>query len=244
MAPKPLNTLIETTHRMKTYIRGMHEISSSNGILLLFTFLTDFLKIRNKISKTISCISRKYKSEDPGESYKKYLDSDLWIYECLLRFYRLNLHKLSREINILDLGTGAGYFPYICRFYGHNVDSIDILDNEMYNEIINAFGLRRYGQYITYYSPLTTLKRYDYITAFMICFNQHKKSSLWHISEWEAFLSNLKKNNLSTNGQIYLSFNAESVHEPVSKKLLAYFQNRNAEIVNSSTVHIGPNYAF
>lgn len=229
---------------MKLYIGGMYEISSSHGFMCLLKFLTDFRKIRKEISKILFPISSKYKLENPGESYQKYLDFDLWIYECMLRFYRLNLHNLSHKINILDLGTGAGYFPYICRFYGHNVESIDILDNEMYNKIINAFGLRRYGQYIKYNSSLVTLNRYDFITAFMICFNEHKKTNLWHIIEWETFLANIKINNLSTNGQIYLSFNAESLHEPVDKKLLAYFQNRNADIVNSSTVHIKSTYTF
>ena len=229
---------------IKTYLTGICEITTNHGVLFLFKFLIDFLKIRNEISKILLNISIKYKSDNPGESYEKYLDSNVWIFECLLRFYRLNLHKLKHKINILDLGTGAGYFPFICRFYGHNVESIDIPDNEMYNEIIDAFKLYRYGQYITYNSFLITHNRYNLISAFMICFNEHKKSNLWHIMEWETFLNNIKNNNLTHNGEIYLSFNAESFEEPVNRELLSYFESRNGDVINSSTVHIKSNYIF
>ena len=44
----------------------------------------------------------------------------------------LNLHK-KKGLNILDLGSGAGYFPYATNFLGHNSVALDMQENELYN---------------------------------------------------------------------------------------------------------------
>lgn len=99
----------------------------------------------------------------------------------------------------------------------------------MYNEIIDALGIKRYGKKIDSFKKIDVAKKFDLITAYLICFNNHKKSDLWHIREWDFFLNDLFDNNLLQGGKIYLSFNLETVEEPMDKKLLAYFDAINAK---------------
>lgn len=220
-----------------SYFKGIFEIVSLSGLSNLYRFFSDYRVIKKSIESKISIISSRYHVDDPGISFQKYLDIDYWLFENMRRCYRLGLHDRSRSLKILDIGTGAAYFPYVCRYYGHDVEAIDLSDNDMYNEIIEAFGIRRYDQCIRSFTDLVTDKRYDLVTAFMICFNCHKRPDLWHISEWKHFLASLHARNLSPGGRIFLSFNAESPDEPVSKQLLDYFSENGAD-VRGSEVYI------
>jgi len=185
----------------------------------------------------------KYKLNNPVISFEKYLDIDYWLCENLRRVYALGLHKRDRKLRILDIGTGAAYFPYICRHFGHEVEAVDLPGNEMYNEIISAFGIKRYDRSISAFQDLGIPGKYDLVTAYMICFNCHKQPALWHIREWEYFLDGLRKNNLNPGGEVFLAFNAETPEEPVSKELLAYFAANGAKI-DGSTVLIPGDYKY
>lgn len=228
---------------IRAYLKGLLEIKSRCGIAKLFSFISDYSRLKGQLANHIVSIAERYKVDNPGISFQKYLDTDYWLFECMRRCYVLGLHDPGRKLKILDVGTGAAYFPFVCKYYGHEVEAIDVPDNEMYNEIISAFGIKRYDQYIRSFSNLATDKSYDLITAFMICFNCHKQPDLWHIREWEYLLSSLHDNNLNPGGEVFLSFNAESAEEPVSRELMAYFSTRNAE-VHGTEVHIRGNYRF
>lgn len=222
---------------------GIPEIISRCGIAKLCTFLSDYSKLKRQLANVIAPIAVRHKVDNPGMSFQKYLDIDYWLFESMRRCYVLGLHNLGRKLMILDIGTGAAYFPFVCKYYGHEVEAVDLADNEMYNEILSALGIKRYDQYIRSFNNLATSKRYDLITAFMICFNCHKQPDLWHIREWEHFLSSLHDNNLNSGGEVFLSFNAESAEEPVNNELLAYFSANNAEVDNT-TVHIKSDYLY
>ena len=87
-------------------------------------------------------IENKFMNSSPEPGYSKYLNIHKWIDVKLNEAYRLHLDKLS-SLNILDIGTGAGYFPYVCNFLGHNVLTLDLNDITMYNEIIKLLNIDR-----------------------------------------------------------------------------------------------------
>ena len=91
----------------------------------------------------LSSIKAKYEIANPGISYQKYMDIDYWLFENLRRAYVLGLHKMTGKIAILDIGTGPGYFPFICGFYGHDAEALDVPDNEMYNEIMKRKKVKK-----------------------------------------------------------------------------------------------------
>jgi SAM-dependent methyltransferase len=195
-------------------------------------FVSDYHTLRKILRKRLATIIDKFSIAHPGDAYQKYLDIDRWLYESMRRFYFLGLKKSKEKKAILDLGTGAGYFPFICNYYGHKAEAIDVPDNPMYNEIIRELGITRYTQYIRAFKDLEINKQYDLITAAMICFNNHKTSNVWHIKEWDYFLKSVSRRNLKPDGQFFLSFNSETEEEPVNKELLEYFVSNNGDLNN------------
>jgi hypothetical protein len=217
-------------HKLKIYLSLWYSAILVSGIFGFPKFLTDFLLINRQVKKRISSLTH-YRLKNPGELYEKYLNTNLWVCETLIRVHKLKLHKSPKKLRVLDLGTGCGYFPYICSFYGHSAESLDLGENELYNRVILALDVVRYDQKIVAFSKLELDKKYDLITAFMICFNGHKSINLWDIKEWDYFLDSLRLNNLKSGGKVYLSFNAESDPlEPINLSLLQYFSSMNSKI--------------
>lgn len=199
------------------------------GIRDSFRFIKDYCLIRKELEEKLSLIAERHSVSKPGNRYQKYLNINLWLYEHLKRFYKLGLHRTSSK-KILDIGTGTGYFPFICNYYGHHAEGLDVADNEMYNEMIAALGVKRYDQRIIAFSPIHVSDKYDLVTAFLICFNNHDTPLLWHIEQWDYFLGDITSKNLLAGGEIYLLFNAENKEEPVKRELLEHFRKLGAEV--------------
>jgi len=193
-------------------------------------FVSDYRFLRKNIEKRLANIKEKFNIDNPGIAFQKYLDIDRWLYESMKRVYFLGLNKSNNKKSILDLGTGAGYFPFVCTYYGHRAEALDVPDNEMYNQIIRELGINRYTQSIKAYRELDVNNQYDLVTGFMICFNNHKTPNVWHIKEWDYFLKALSKKNLKPDGKIFLSFNPETEEEPVDKDLLNFFLLHHGDV--------------
>ena len=124
-------------------------------------------------------ISRRHAIDGPGKAWPKYFDLSRWMKINLRRMHDLGLDFGSCK-RILDLGCGAGYFLYIASALGHEVLGLDIDENPMFGEMVALLGLARIVWRIQPFQPLPALgKKFDLITAFMICFNGHKTSALW-----------------------------------------------------------------
>ena len=227
----------------RRYVSGIRELTRKCGMAETIRFWTDYLKFKRELARVLAPIARQHRISDPGIAYQKYLEINYWLFENMRRVYVLGLHRQSRKLKILDIGCGAAYFLYVCRQYGHDVEGVDVPDNEMYNEIVAALGIKRYTQYVTKFEDLQTTERYDLVTSFMICFNCHDQPDLWRIPEWESFLASLYDRNLNAGGEVVLSFNCEKVGEPINRELLAYFLSRNAT-VEGVKIHMGSNYRF
>jgi SAM-dependent methyltransferase len=174
-------------------------------------------------------IHNRYAADNPGMGWRKYLDLNRWIAINLLRVQALEL-DWGRRQSILDLGCGAGYFLYICQWLGHRTLGLDIDDVPMFDEMFRALGLQRVISRIEAFQPLPAFgRKFDLITAFMICFNGHKRPALWGPKEWTFFLDDLATR-LKPGGRIRLGFNRENDGSFYTRELRRFFIDRGAEI--------------
>jgi len=174
-------------------------------------------------------IRNRYAVADPGADWPKYLDLDRWIGVNIRRIRQLEL-DLAHPKRILDLGCGAGYFLYIAQLLGHSGVGLDMDRLTMFGEIMRLLGVRRVVQQIQAFHPLPNLgQKFDVITAFMICFNEHKMPGLWGVPEWEFFLNDLAKH-LTPRGRVWLELNQEYDGTFYTPQLKEFFQKRGAKI--------------
>jgi len=174
-------------------------------------------------------------SSEGYDSYK-YFDKQLWLRSKMMRVIELGLDK-SAQSSVLDLGCGAGYFLYCCKYLGHNVHGIDLPDYEFYRDMIALWGVSRTGSRIEAYKNLPALnKRFDFITAHQICFNGHKTEGLWGVDEWDFFLNDLTEHFLNPGGIIALEFNEEPSIGFYTSEVRKYFESKFARIFRGRVI--------
>ncbi len=174
-------------------------------------------------------IRRKYAVDDPGDAPPKYLDLDHWIQVNLQRVRELGLDYASPS-SILDLGCGTGYFLYINRLLGHEILGLDVDDFPMFRELTELLRVPRTIARIEAFQPLPKFgRKFDFITAYLICFNNHKSDKLWGPAEWDYFLSDVATH-LAPNGRIWLELNREYDGSYYTPELKALFEERAADL--------------
>tara|TARA_Y100001970_G_C14254663_1_gene874359 strand:- start:3068 stop:3766 length:699 start_codon:yes stop_codon:yes gene_type:complete len=216
--------------KIKDFFRQVLNILLSLSFLDLYSFYFNFIKLKKKVGVLLNVKPEKINIDPTAQ--EKYLNYKFWLKESLLRAYKLNLHNTKNKKNILDIGTGAGYFPFICNELNHNGFCLDVSDNDLYNQMTDSLGLIKFERYIKCFEPinLNTDIRFDLITAYMICFNNHKQEDLWKSDEWRFFISDLESNYLKRNGLIVLNFNEEEPGVYFSDELITFFNNENYQI--------------
>jgi len=174
-------------------------------------------------------IRKRYAVANPGADWPKYLDLDRWIGINIRRIRQVEL-DLARRNRILDLGCGAGYFLYIGQLLGHSGLGLDMDRLSMFREVTRLLGVRRAVQRIEAFRPLPDFgQKFDFITTFMICFNNHKMPNLWKVPEWQFFLDDLAKH-LTPRGRVWLELNQEYDGTFYTPELKEFFQKRGARI--------------
>ena len=136
----------------------------------------------------------------------------------MMRVIELGLDKAAR-VSVLDLGCGAGYFLYCCKYLGHNVHGIDLPDYEFYRDMIALWNVSMTG-----------------FTAHQICFNGHKTEGLWGVDEWDFFLNDLKEHFLNPGGVIALEFNEEPAIGFYTSEVRKYFESKFARIFRGRVI--------
>lgn len=179
--------------------------------------------------KKFESIRTRYAVENPGQAWPKYLDIDYWMRINLRRVRQLGLDYGPRR-DILDLGSGAGYFLYLCKWLGHRPVGLDIDTAPLYPEMARLLELERVVWRIEAFAGLPDLgRKFDLISAFMICFNNHKQPGLWGPREWEFFLNDAARQ-LKPRGRIFLHLNQEWDGTFLSEELRQFFVERGARI--------------
>ncbi len=148
---------------------------------------------------------------DP-KSAAKYPDHAFWLRSAIVQAARAGLHA-GPSRRILDLGCGPGYFLAVCRHFGHEALGIDIPENFfsdierlVYDQMFYAHRCKKQSLLIRPYEALAVDGTFDLISAFLVCFNNHKRSDEWSRAEWEFFLDDALSH-LRPGGRLYLGLN-------------------------------------
>jgi O-antigen/teichoic acid export membrane protein/SAM-dependent methyltransferase len=179
------------------------------------------------------------------ENAAKYADYEYWLRLNIIRAVKLDLHR-KRNLRMLDLGSGPGYFLRVARYFGHDVIGVDLpahllsdVERKVFAEVSGALFCDVKEATITAYKPLAIQGMFDLITGFLVCFNNHKQHDEWSVAEWEFFVNDAVSH-LSDGGQIALDLN-ENMHRYndlrwYDKQTLDFFTsvgrvNRNSVII-------------
>lgn len=181
-------------------------------------------------------IRDQYIDADPCPGFSKYLDFDHWIVVAQNHY---NLMKIPQgdRLAILDIGTGAGYFPFVCHKNGHRVMATDIPGHGFYSSMIELLGVERKEFYINRMKPFPDFgRRFDLVTAFAICFNCHATEDLWGVPEWKFFVDDMLERVLTRTGRLFLNFNREPNGEFFSDDLRELFAGFGASTEDDKVV--------
>ncbi|MES1936617.1 hypothetical protein [Salinisphaera hydrothermalis] len=161
----------------------------------------------------------------------KYFNVRPCVVENIKRTLRLGLQKTHGR-RVLDLGTGFGYFPYICEFMEHEAEALDIAGHRLYDRVIDALGVNRRHHRIQPFEPLpiSDQGRFDYVTAYQVAFNRPDLPVAWGPSEWEFFIDDVLENQLADGGRLHLelnwSFKLGDWYDEASRRLFDRYQAR------------------
>src|SRR6266849_1243328 len=194
------------SHKIRKLVSGQGLASARKHTLRIFR-LNRFPLQTKRVIETIDPgafeqIRQRYAVKNPGEHWPKFL----------------------------DLGCGAGYFLYIAQLLGHSGLGLDVDYVPMFADITRLLGVRRVIQRIRAFDPLPELgAKFDLVTAFMICFNNHKQPNLWDVPEWEFFLDDLAKY-VAPRGRVWLELNRDYDGTFYTPELKTFFQRRGAMV--------------
>ena len=220
-------------HKIRKLVDGQSLVSARKHTLRLLR-TGRFPLNKKRVIETIDPVAfeqirKRYAVANPGADWPKYLDLDRWIGINVRRIRQVEL-DLARPKRILDLGCGAGYFLYIAQLLGHSGLGLDMDRLSMFREVTRLLRVRRVVQRIDAFRPLPDFgQKFDLITAFMICFNNHKMPDLWKVPEWEFFLDDLAKH-LTPRGRIWLELNQEYDGTFYTPELKEFFEKRGARV--------------
>jgi len=220
-------------HKIRKLVDGRSLVSARKHTLRLLRS-GRFPLSKKRVIETIDPVAfeqirKRYAVANPRADWPKYLDLDRWIGINIRRIRQVEL-DLARPKRILDLGCGAGYFLYIGQLLGHSGLGLDMDRLSMFREVTRLLGVRRAVQRIEAFRPLPDFgQKFDFITAFMICFNNHKMPNLWKVPEWQFFLDDLAKH-LTPRGRVWLELNQEYDGTFYTPELKEFFQKRGARI--------------
>ena len=147
----------------------------------------------------------------PGQNWIKYTDAPRWLKLNIRRAQDIGLDRDQRHLRVLDLGSGGGYFLFVCRQFGHEGMGLDVPEPTIYGEMFERFGLRRVVQPVTAQQglpeELLADGKFDLVTAFSIEFNKHAPWGLWTAADWDFLLGDLRDRFVKPDGRVYLDLN-------------------------------------
>ena len=172
---------------------------------------------------------RKAEENNHDVFWTKYLDVEKWLKLNIRYANELGL-IVKPPRSVLDLGCGGGFFLAVCRRLGSRVMGMDLDKDIVLNEMVALFGLKRVTWRIRAFVKLPDLRRkFDLITAFMICFNFPPRGGYWGVREWDFLLNDLL-GHLLPHGRLLLSLNRQPDGECYDDTLRRYFESRDGVV--------------
>lgn len=160
----------------------------------------------------------------------KYLDMATWMRRHLIHARALGLID-GPSRRVLDLGTGAAYFPYLLGQLGHTAKAIDLDDIPAYNDLIVLLGVDRRTHRVRSGEPLPDFgMRFDWVTGFNIMFNLNNHPEMWNPPEWREFLRHLALDLLAPEGQAFFKLNPIRLEGYDTDGLLGFFESLGASV--------------
>jgi SAM-dependent methyltransferase len=144
-------------------------------------------------------------------------------------------------IRILDLGCGAGYFLYVCKFFGHDILGFDTDSEPLFGATTALLEVPRVIGRIERQTPLPDLGgKFDRVTGHRICFHRIgrvRDGVEWSPADWEFFINDIRSRFLNENGRLLLDFNprpdGSSFFTP---ELREFFLSQGARIFRSKAL--------
>ncbi len=165
--------------------------------------------VRELEKKGFERIRAKYANPDDKKGWPKYVEAGHRLDLAIKQARSVQLDR-RKPLRVLDIGSGAGYFLFVCKQLGHRVLGLDLDWPPMYAEMFNMMEMPRCVWRIEPFQPLPDLGgRFDFLTGFAVCFNSHGSDHVWATKEWEFFLNDVEKNVLSESGEVYFELNPE-----------------------------------
>lgn len=159
--------------------------------------------------------------------WTKYLEVEKWL--------ALNV-RYARELglvtdpprDVLDLGCGGGFFLYVCRRLGARVQGLDLEGDPIFDALVRLFDVPRLGAAVRRGVRLPDFggRKFDLITAWMICFNDFsREDDIWRGADW-AFLIDDLCERLTPDGRIVFSLNKQPDGKYYSEEIGQVFAAR------------------
>jgi SAM-dependent methyltransferase len=168
----------------------------------------------------------------------RFEDAKYWININVERAQDLWLDR-ARPIHILDLGCGAGYFLYVCKFFGHAVLGFDTDDDPLFRATTQLLEVPRIVGRIERQNPLPDVgQKFDLVTGHRICFHRiGAGGEEWAPADWDYFLNDVRHRFLNDRGRLMLDFNPRADGSSFfTPALRAFFLSQGARIFRSKAL--------
>ena len=191
---------------------------------------------REKMSK----LREQYPFKSTSPKINRFEDATYWIGINVERAQDLWLDR-TPALRILDLGCGAGYFLYVCKYFGHYVLGFDTDNEPLFRATTELLDVPRVIGRIERQTPLPDLhQRFDLVAAHRICFHRIgrvRDGVEWSTADWEFFISDIRTRFLNEHGRLLLDFNprpdGSSFFTP---ELRRFFLSQGARILRSKAL--------
>jgi SAM-dependent methyltransferase len=171
----------------------------------------------HRILATIDCaefarLRKRHPPRPVSLRINRFEDASYWVGINVERAQDLWLDRTS-PLRILDLGCGAGYFLYVCRFFGHQAVGLDVHHDPFLRATTKLLNVRSVISRVDRRVPLPDLgTRFDLVTAHRVCFHRIRRAdktepSEWTSRDWEFFINDIRTRFLEPNGRLLLDFN-------------------------------------
>jgi SAM-dependent methyltransferase len=157
-------------------------------------------------------LRERYPHRPNARKINAYENAAYWIGINVERAQDLWLDR-ARPLRILDLGCGAGYFLYVCGFFGHEAVGLDTDEEPLFRGTTELLNVDRVISRIHPRVSLPDLgEKFDLVTAHRVCFHRITRAengewNEWTPADWNFFINDIRTRFLKPNARLLLDFN-------------------------------------